>query len=111
VRRARAAGIAVRERSRDPEARAQLARLRRGDALEPALAAALRRALERLPTAPVPEPHAEDSEWVGASAAERGAALRQLLDLYGRIAQSRPPRRTRERARFPHFSSQRREAG
>jgi hypothetical protein len=99
------------ERSREPEARALLARLRRGDPLDPALAAALRRALERLPAAPVPEPHAEVCEWVGASAAERGAALRQLLDLYGRIAQSRPAPRRREGARFPRFSSQRREAG
>jgi len=110
VRRARALGIPVLERSREPEARALLSRLRRSDPLDPVLAASLRRVLARLPEAPIPESLAEVSEWVGASAAERGAALRELLDLYGRIARSRPPRRRRQRARFPRFSS-RREAG
>ena len=52
-----------------------------------------------------PESLAEVSEWLGASAAERGSALRELLDLYGRVAENRPPRRRRERARFPRFSS------
>jgi hypothetical protein len=107
VRRARAMGVPVLERSREPEARALLSRLRRGDPLDPVLAASLRRALARLPESPIPEPLAEVSEWVGASAAERGAALRELLDLYGRIARSRPPRRQRERERFPRFSSRR----
>ncbi len=107
VRRARTLGIPVLERSREPEARALLSRLRRGDPLDPVLAASLRRALARLPETPIPQPLAEVSEWVGASAAERGAALRELLDLYGRIARSRPPRRRRERARFPRFSSRR----
>jgi hypothetical protein len=107
VRRARTLGIPVVERSREPEARALLARLRRRDPLDPVLAAALRRALARLPEAPIPEPLAEVSEWVGASAAERGAALRDLLDLYGRIAASRPSPRRPEQARFPRFSSQR----
>jgi hypothetical protein len=110
VRRARALGIPVLERSREPEARALLSRLRRADPLDPVLAALLRRALARLPEAPIPESLSDVSEWVGASAAERGAALRELLDLYGRIARSRPPRRRRKRARFPRFSSQR-EAG
>jgi len=108
ARRARALGIPVSERSREPEARALLARLRRGDPLDPALADALRRALARLPEAPVPEPLAEVAEWIGASAAERGAALRDLLDLYGRIETSRPAPRRRERVRFPRFSSRRR---
>jgi len=107
ARRARALGIPVVERSREPEARALLSRLRRSDPLDPALAASLRRAFARLPEAPVPESLAEVSEWVGASAAERGAALRELLDLYGRIAGSRPRRRLRELRRFPRFSSQR----
>ena len=110
VRRARALGIPVLERSREPEARALLSRLRRRDPLDPVLATSLRRALARLPEAPIPESLAEVSEWVGASAAERGAALRELLDLYGRIVRSRPPRRRRDDARFPRFSS-RREAG
>ena len=110
VRRARALGIPVLERSREPEARALLSRLRRGDPLDPVLAASLRRALARLSEAPIPESLAEVSDWVGASVAERGAALRELLDLYGRIVRSRPPRRRRARTRFPRFSS-RREAG
>jgi hypothetical protein len=97
----------VQERSREPEARALLSRLRRSDPLDPALVASLRHALARLPEATVPEPLAEVAEWVGASAADRGAALRDLLDLYGRIECSRPPRRRRERARFPRFSSRR----
>jgi hypothetical protein len=104
-RRARAAGIAVAERAREPEARALLARLRRADPLDPALAAALREALRAQPEAPLPEALAEVSEWVGASPAQRGAALRELLDLYGRIAASRPSPRRRERPRFPRFSS------
>jgi hypothetical protein len=110
VRRARALGIPVRERSREPEARGLLSRLRRGDPLDPVLVASLRHALARIPEAPIPEPLAEVAEWVGASAAERGAALRDLLDLYGRIERSRTPRRRRESARFPRFSS-RRKAG
>jgi len=110
VRRARALGIPVLERSREPEARALLSRLRRRDPLDPVLLGSLRRALARLPEAPIPESLAEVSEWLGASPAERGAALRELLDLYGRIARSRAPRRRRQRACFPRFSS-RREAG
>jgi hypothetical protein len=110
LRRARVLGIEVAERSREPEARALLARLHRPDPLDPTLAAALREALARLPEAPVPEPLAEVAEWVGASASERGASLRELLDLYGRIADSRPARRRREGERFPRFSSLR-EAG
>jgi len=108
VRRARALRIPVPERSGEPEARALLSRLRRRDPLDPVLAAALRRALAQQPEAPVSEALAEVSEWIGASPAERGAALRELLDLYGRIAASRQPRRRRtpERARFPRFSSQ-----
>jgi hypothetical protein len=108
VRRARVLGIPVSERSREPEARALLARLRRGNPLDAGLAIALRRALARLPTAEAPEPLAEVAEWIGASAAERGAALRDLLDLYGRIETSRPRPRRRARARFPRFSSRRR---
>ncbi|MGH0038079.1 MAG: hypothetical protein ACQGVK_23865 [Myxococcota bacterium] len=107
VRRARTQGIPVRARSREPEARALLARLRRGDPLDPALAAALRRALSRLPETPAPERLAEVSEWIGASAAERGRALRELLDLYGRIAGQRPRTPRRAEGRFPRFASRR----
>jgi len=105
IRRARQAGIPVLERSREPEARALLARLRRREPLDATLAAALRRELARLPERPVSEGLAEVSEWIGASAHERGQALRELMDLYGRIAESRPPRRQPDRPRFPRFSS------
>jgi hypothetical protein len=69
------------------------------------MATLLRRALERAPVEPVPERLAEVAEWVGAPEVERGRALRDLLDLYGRIAASRPALRERERRRFPRFSS------
>jgi hypothetical protein len=105
VRRARAAGIEVVERSREPEARALLARLRRRDPLDSRLAALLRSALDGLPREPIPEELEDVADWVGASAADRGNALRQLLDLYGRIAASRPPPRQREKPRFPHIES------
>lgn len=105
VRRARAEGLEVARRSREPEARALLARLRRRDPVDPVLAGLVRRALEGVETAPPPETLAEVAEWVGAGAAERGAALRDLLDTYGTIAASRPPRRARPRARFPRFAS------
>jgi len=105
VRRARVLGIPVGERAREPEARALLARLRRRDPLDPAMATLLRRALEDARAEPVPDHLAEVCEWIGAPAAERGQALRELLDLYGRIAASRPARREPERRRFPRFSS------
>lgn len=105
VRRARAAGIPVVERSREPELRALLARLHRRDRLDPHLTTVLRRSLRQLPETPLPEELEEVAEWVGATPAERGEALRELLDLYGRIAASRPPRRRRERERFPRISS------
>jgi len=71
----------------------------------PVMTTLLREALARAPAEPVPERLAEVAEWVGAPEAERGRALRELLDLYGRIAAHRPPRRERERRRFPRFSS------
>jgi hypothetical protein len=110
LRRAHHLGIAVAPRSREPEARALLARLHRTDPLDPALAAVLREALARLPAAPVPETLADVADWLGASASERGRSLRELLDLYGRIADSRSIPRAPDREHFPHFSSLR-EAG
>ena len=105
LRRARAADIPVALRSREPEVRALLARLRRSDPLDPALTAVLRAALERLPAEPLPDGLEDVADWVGASAAERGEALRQLLDLYGRIEVSRPVPRRPDRARFPRIAS------
>lgn len=105
VRRARVRGIEVAERSREAEARALLARLRRDDPLDRVMAGLLRRALEGVPAEEPPEALAEAAAWVGAGPAERGAALRELLDTYGTIAASRPTRRARPRERFPRFAS------
>ena len=62
VRRARTLGIPVLDHSREPEARALLSRLRRGDPLDPVLATSLRRALARLPEEPIPESLADVSQ-------------------------------------------------
>ncbi len=105
VRRARAAGVDFVERSREPEARALLSRLHRSDPLDPRLAAVLRAALFRVPEEPLPDELEDVSEWVGATAADRGRALRDLLDLYGRIAASRPPPPQPEKPRFPRIAS------
>jgi len=105
LRKARARGIAVAERSSEPEARALLARLRRDDPVDPVLAELLQRALDGVAREAPPEAIGEVADWVGAGAAERGAALRELLDTYGAIAASRPTRRTRPRERFPRFTS------
>lgn len=110
LRRAADIGIPVAAHAPEQEARALLGRLRRGDAIDPVMAGLLVRALERVPTAAVPEHLAEVSEWIGATPAARGAALRDLLDLFGRIDASRPARRSRPRARFPRFSSEERSA-
>ncbi|MFK7896564.1 MAG: hypothetical protein AB8G23_12050 [Myxococcota bacterium] len=105
LRRAEALGIPTPTKAPEREVRALLARLRRGDPVDPAMVGLLRRALDGLEAANIPEPLEEVAEWVGATPAERGEALRQLLDTFGRIASSRPPRRARESAFFPRFSS------
>lgn len=110
VRRAQAMGIPVETRGPEREARALLARLGRADAIDPVMAGLLVQALDRVETAAVPEHLAEVSEWIGATPTSRGAALRDLLDTFGRIAESRPPRRTRPRESFPRFSSARTKA-
>lgn len=106
LRRARVMGIPVDTHAPEKEARALLARLRRVDPIDPVMAGLLVRALDDVATAPAPESLEEVSEWIGASPAARGAALRDLLDTFGRIAASRPPRRMRSRESFPHFSSE-----
>jgi hypothetical protein len=105
MRLAREKGIRVSEVTRESEARDLLARLRRPDRLDPVLVSLLQRALEHHPARPVPEELAEAAEWVGATPAERGRALRGLLRLYDRIRRNRPPRRERPRRSFPRFSS------
>ncbi len=105
TRRALVLGIPVLTRSPEKEARALLERLQRKDPIDPVIAGLLVRALDGVGTAPVPEHLAEVSEWIGAAPAARGAALRDLLDTFGRIAASRPSRRARPRQTFPRFSS------
>lgn len=107
IERALQLGIRVEDRAPESEARALLTRLRRADPIDPRLAGILTRALADVATEAIPESLEDVSEWIGASAAERGAALRDLLDAFGRIAESRPARRTREKAAFPRFSSER----
>ncbi len=108
IRRARVLGIPVETRGPEREARALLARLRRADPIDPVMASLLVRALEGAPKSPLPEEVAEVAEWIGAPPAARGAALRDLLDAFGRIAGSRGPLRERPRKPFPRFSSERR---
>jgi hypothetical protein len=105
IRRARAIGIPVRLEAHEREARAVLARLRRADPIDPVIAGLLLRALDGVETKPLPEELADVGEWIGASAQERGAAIRDLLDTYGTIAMSRPQRRKRPRRPFPRISS------
>jgi hypothetical protein len=105
TRRARSMDIPVVQNAPESEARALLARLRRRDPMNPILAGLLTRALEEVASEPLPESIAEAGEWIGASAAERGAALRDLLETFGRIEASRPAPRRHPRRRFPRFSS------
>ena len=104
--RAARIGIPVSKRRRHPEARELLAALQRGGELEPTLVRLLETALRGLDSRAVP-PHLLDAaEWIGQRERDRGAALRGLLRTSDRILRSRPPLRTREKARFPRFSSQ-----
>jgi len=105
LERASALGVRTTARRSEHAARALLAQLRRGDALDPLLADALRQALDRVPPAPVPEGFGEVVEWIGASDAERGHALRGLLRVSDRIASSRGALRRREARSFPRFAS------
>jgi len=108
VRRAHVMGIPVESRGPESEARALLARLRRADPIDPVMAGLLVRALEGTSKVQLPEQVAEVAEWIGAPPAARGAALRDLLDAFGRIASSRAPLRDRPRKPYPRFSSSRR---
>ena len=104
-RRARKRGITVVEERRSAEARRLLAGLRNGQSLRPSLVGLLREALARLESSPIP-PHLEPtSEWLGATEAARGKALRGLLRTASRVARSRGAQRERDERRFPRFSS------
>jgi len=105
--RAAQLGVATTERREDRAARELLALLRGGAAIDPVLVTLLRDALAQAESAPVPERLAEVAEWVGASAARRGAALRDLLRLSDRIVRSRGAVRSRPKGAFPRFSSRR----
>lgn len=105
VRRARERGIAIEEPRADLAARQLIAQLRRGAALDPRLAALLRERLAELPAIPVSAELADAAEWIGASDALRGGALRDVLRLYDAIAQSRAPVRAAPAPRFPRFAS------
>ena len=108
--RAAALGVPATERREDRAARELLASLRAGGSLDPVLGAALRSELGRRAPMPVPAALADTVEWLGASADERGRALRDLLRLSDRIARSRELPRPRPRERFPRFRSRGRRA-
>jgi hypothetical protein len=109
-RRALELGIAVEVPRADVAARELIAQLRRGAALDPRLAALLRERLADLPAHPVPAELADAAEWIGANDVERGTALRDVLRLYGAIADSRDPVRVATAPRFPRFASRPRRA-
>jgi hypothetical protein len=100
-------GLATTERREERSARELLARLRAGNPIDPVLVTLLRDALASAEAAPVPDHLAEVAEWIGAPAARRGEALRELLRVSDRIVRARVPVRSRPKARFPRFSSRR----
>jgi len=103
--RARGMGIPVSGQGTSAAAAELLGLLRRGAALDPVLAGALRSALEGVEAANPPERLAEVVEWIGASDRERGEALRGLLRTSDRITATRSAVRRRRRRRFPRFDS------
>lgn len=105
IERAERLGIRTTARREDREVRAFLRALRHDVPMSPALVRAAKDALARIDVPAVPAWIAEVAEWIGAGEAERGEALRGLVRVYGRIAQSRPPRRQRSARRFPRFRS------
>ena len=106
IARARARGIPVAQHPRSGEARQLLAALRAGQRLQPSIVGLLNAALVGRESRTVP-PHLEDAaEWLGASDAARGKALRGLLRTASRAARSRGPLREAPQAVFPRFSTQ-----
>jgi hypothetical protein len=101
IARARVRGIPVTERRDDRPARELLAALRAGARIDPVLVTQLREALAGLPAAPAPAALADVAEWVGASDAERGQTLRELLGVTERVLAGRPKLREPARPRFP----------
>lgn len=105
VRRAREQGIPCAETYRSREARQLLASLRGGQPLQPGVVALLKQALGALEAPPLPTHLDDAAEWVGASEAARGKALRGLLRAASRVMRSRGPLRERPQRPFPRFSS------
>jgi len=105
LERAHELGIPITARREDRSARDFLRALRAGAEIDPGLLHTIREVLERSDPAEAPPRWSEAAEWLEASAAERGRALRGLVRTYDRIAQSRPPRRRRRQRRFPSFHS------
>jgi hypothetical protein len=103
--RARELGIPVVAWSHSPAARQLLGQIRRGDPIDPILVGLLRDELAVMDGQPVPDALTEVAEWLGASDAERGHALRGLLRLSDRIAGGRRVPRARRRRRFPRIAS------
>ena len=103
--RAREQGIPCVERYRSDEARRLVATLREGRAPQPALVGLLRHALAEVESRSLPEHLDDAAEWLGASEAERGKALRGLLRAASRAVRSRGELRTPPGSRFPRFSS------
>jgi hypothetical protein len=101
VARARVRGIPVTDRRDDRPARELLAALRAGARIDPVLVTQLREALAGLPAAKAPAELADVAEWVGASDAERGRTLRELLTVTDRVLAGRAKVRERARPRFP----------
>ncbi len=108
--RAHELGVPVSGQGASSAATQLLGLLRRGAALDPVLAGALREALADVSAREPPAQLAEVIEWVGASDRERGEALRGLLRVSDRIVASRPAGRQRRRRRFPRFDSRDRAA-
>ena len=105
VQRARQQGIAVSDERRSADARRLIAELRAGQPLRPSLVSLLRDALARLESRPLPVHLEAAAEWLGASEAARGKALRGLLRAASRTARSRAPLRMPAQQPFPRFSS------
>lgn len=105
--RARELGIPMSLRREDRAARALLSALRGGAQVDPVLVTLLREELSARPAAPVPEALAEVADWVGASDAQRGAALRDLLRVTDRVLRSRGTLRALPKPGFPGIPARR----
>jgi hypothetical protein len=110
IEKARAKGIPVTRRRRNPDARRLLAHLQAGGVLDPRLVGLLRSALDSLRSEPVPPHLREAAEWLGVSESERGHALRGLLRTADKILHSRGALRERPRRPFPRFRSRAQES-